>query len=391
LATVINIERAKPANCFRIGWDAKSEEGFFLELNHPTTYRAGEYIPALILGEGRYILRNRNRGCLYEVVDGRGLVRRAVVGEAYANGKPFPLLDRFDGDAHSALILVDLSAPQGLRVKGVPAFSGIAGGRKVSWGGREALVELKYDETLTIFYPDGRVCSVIAEQGTLQARSHAPSDAVETRLRQVVLDHAYDTIAPMIRMTKNHPELRKQIIDFLEGLETTLSAPVRKDLKTALHMVGDLTTYWWLVADADEEAANAAPAVNARTYDGRLHGLITKAIEFKTEWAWKMTFAALKTAADEGQLRPGVQNRFCTQCPSGFSELSDEVGKLPVFGHEQKSVPSPLGNKTTRSRKEEEARRAARRAERLALQPQKGRAGQKSEPNSGKGKKNGKK
>lgn len=390
LAHVVSIERALPATAFSLGWSGVLEEGFFLELGHPATARNGDPMPALVMGDGRYVLRDAfgNRGCLYEPANGRGFVRRAQVG--YINNT-MPLLRRPGAEINSLLVHVDYGMPDHVRPKKgiIPLHSGIDGGTIVSSIRTEALVELGVGEQMFVCYPDGRVTEVTNNEGEARGNTLSPDEALELRLRGLNPATAFLVVSSMIRMTKSQPELRKQIMDCIEVVGGDLNPPARKSLKEALLDVGDTTPYWWLV---ETEAGLDKPGESPRQCDARLHGDIAAAMKSGSEWMWELACNALKQASKEGQLRPGVQIRFCKQCPPEFSAFSDEVAKLPLAASQERSHgPSPLrGKKVKPSRREQEARRAANRQERIASQPPKGKGGGGGKQHSGNkgGKKN---
>ena len=153
-----------------------------------------------------------------------------------------------------------------------------------------------------------------------------------------------------------------------------------------------------MIPDRDEREVaivSVASSVDPKKCDGRLHGLISDAEEYKGEEWWKVAFDALKAAAAEGQLRPGVAKRFSLQCPSQFSELTDQVGKLPLAASVEVKKTSPLGvgdkPPTAQERAAEIARRVKNRQARIEAQPHKGNAGGGGKNNSGGNKNGGKK
>src|SRR3569623_222614 len=104
LDSLLKQDRAKPANCFRVGWEGKIEEGIFLDVDHPAV--RGK--TALIFGEtGRFIASNTklDHGCLFEYVGARALMRRAVIETIHIVDKgDFPVLSRSSGMPDYALV-----------------------------------------------------------------------------------------------------------------------------------------------------------------------------------------------------------------------------------------------------------------------------------------------
>ncbi|HEV8666309.1 MAG TPA: hypothetical protein VN665_00480, partial [Candidatus Paceibacterota bacterium] len=140
---LISADRAKPANCFVVNGSAS--EGIMLALNHPAVPLG---VPALMLSERRYIGRHRisSKGCLYEVVQGGGVVRRAKLEEIVTPSVNIPILARLDIEKPTYLlvhVLFGLADGVKLRPGMVPLYSGVYGGALVSDGPSEALVQVK--------------------------------------------------------------------------------------------------------------------------------------------------------------------------------------------------------------------------------------------------------
>lgn len=94
--------------------------------------------------------------------------------------------------------------------------------------------------------------------------------------------------------------------------------------------------------------------------------------------AWSEVQEILLLARRHGNLRAGVRNSFLLHCPEPY--VADFYEATRDFG------PAPI-RPVRLTRAQQEARRAASRAARTAAMPQKGKAGQKSEPQGKKGKK----
>jgi hypothetical protein len=271
-------EQELPANCFTIDRWGMVEEGFFLEFNHPAS--GGKV--ALVLGEGQsYIMRDaiNNRGCIYQPRQGRGFVRRASLGEMeIVGGKKFPLLRKSEEDEVSSFVLVCSGMPAGVYVReGLePLYHGIGGtAHRVSWGGDEALVEMRHEETLLIFYQTGEVAEVHFDGlanlsfGGYKVQSLPADLALLERLKVVeqmfkstvnmvdqakrigAIDRWFHELASMILYTENHPDLREDITKALGRFAKEygggkLNSAVRGHLYSALRAVGDEKPRWWL-------------------------------------------------------------------------------------------------------------------------------------------------
>lgn len=412
---LIDVERAKPATCFTISTQGVLEEGISLDFDHSLS---GGNI-ALIVGENSFVARDRfgNRGCLYEVKNGRALVRRASLGFFETQGgKVIPLLRKLEGAHNALLVYVNYGMPENVRLK--PGFevldADILGTAcKVAQNGTEALVEIKQGETFCIYYPDGRVIltsyeeltngriSCLGNELALNARlevvrgmlSRAASMEDADRAAKSE-DWALHQLAAMLRMAFASPKLYAKVvgeIDHYYAEDGVIRPGVRQHLINVLIELKDPVIHAWAaheIVEARSAVSEVPTLLNPKKYDGRLHGLISEAIEFGGEWKWQLAFGELKKASEEGQLRPGVQKRFCTQCPAVFSELSDEAAKLPLAEAAPQGRKSLKPVKKTQSREERmayEKRRDANRAKRLENRPVGRNEGQSN------GKKNGKK
>ncbi len=380
---IVEAERAKPSSCYTV--NGKLED--FIVLG--TVERNGALQPAHFVGQ-KYIMRDAvpGRGCLYEIDGDQVVVRRAMLGEMTIFGdKTFPILRRLDSDPSRILLSIHHSLKKGVRLNEgfKPLWSGIVSdeGKVVVADEGHSFVESPAQENyIGIFYPDGRLNDVFVRNGKVTMAAASPEDALKSRLDVVQgflkeangdawqEDQALLMLPPMIRMTRGTKDLLNEIVDYIEnGLKTAFRRTVREELKAALRAAGDASPYWWL-ADNYEEDAQPVSQEAIRKYDGRLHGFITEAIEGAS--SWELAYAQLVRASEGGQLRPGVQKRFCTQCPPALSVLSDKVSKLTVAVVEREQKPSPLRNKTVLSKREADARRAQNRQARLNAQPRRG-------------------
>lgn len=158
IRTFLQTEQALSANCFTFN-APKITEGLVLHLSYP-----GVTTPAMIMGEGRWVLRDTKpgRGCLFQKDrDDKGLVRRAVLTSIEsAKGRTFNVLSRFEGDAPYTLVHVDASLPHNVRPK-LELCSAIVGDI-VEKAGSEALVRLTDENPIFVFRKDGGVWEITA-------------------------------------------------------------------------------------------------------------------------------------------------------------------------------------------------------------------------------------
>jgi hypothetical protein len=251
-----------------------------LEIDHPMVRRVnGETSFALVLGEDRYVAKDSigYKGAIVKMDGGRALIRRAQVAyHLSASMIKTPLFRRIETEnpkfvlAHVQYGFRKVRTERGYE----NLWAGVQGGKMISRGDAETLVELKEGETLTIFYQDGSVSEIeyakFAEMSESKAKlvSLPTADALARRLdaleerferaksftdkekQMSATNAAFHECAVMIRMTREHRDFRAQIVEIIERyLEGTMGKGARNHLRTALTFVGDLTAYWWL-ADA---------------------------------------------------------------------------------------------------------------------------------------------
>lgn len=408
--TQIQASTASSANCFFL--NGKIEEGFVINFDHPLSGGRA----ALILGERSFVLRNKYNGCVYEGrVGGQAVVRRAELDEIQIEGdRTFPILSKA-GNTAKKLVHVDFGmAPGAKTAVGLePLWAGVGGfgtkGRIVSRDNTGALVEMDKDDTLFVFYQSGEVVRVsYSDFGTKNVIFRlAPEDALDVRIdlvrdwlktaaaekaelsRGKNHDRALHEFAAMLRMSKLFPNLGKKIVHAVDSLAANgcvFRSGVQQHFKEVLAALNDRMIYSWLADEtAGEEEEQVSGKEPPRKCDGRLHSLISDAMN--KAGSWEVACNAIVVAAEQDNLRPGVQKRFILECPADKSALSNQVGKLPLAAAQQTCIASsPLGRGDKPLSAQEkivaEKARAEKRAERHAAQPSRG-------ANNGGGKKKG--
>ncbi|MGC9602350.1 MAG: hypothetical protein ABSE76_01225 [Minisyncoccia bacterium] len=268
-------ERAKPANCFTLLGGVVTE-GIIIELNHPMM--GGK--PALILGEGRYIMRDvfAHRGALYEISDGKAIVRRAKV-EMYGE-RNIPLLRKIDGESKTKLVHVHFGMPSGMQLRSglEELWCGTHGGKLVARGKCEALVEMKEGDIVQVFYSHGAVGilkyadlregvikgfyldvdgALFARLELLESNFHAAAEHKDATRRVKSEDAALRGLAAMILMVRGGSEfMHRRIIETAEKLVNGigLRPGVARHFKAVLSAVRDFTYYGWMAAPSGEES-----------------------------------------------------------------------------------------------------------------------------------------
>ncbi|KKW23631.1 MAG: hypothetical protein UY67_C0020G0025 [Candidatus Kaiserbacteria bacterium GW2011_GWA2_52_12] len=305
-----------------------------------------------------------------------------------------------------------------------PVWAGVRGARRiVDRTTHEMFVEADAGDTLHVYYPDGVVAEVTVATDGVMRTTLAPEAALEKRLEFVESlfarvadftdlderarkqDRNFHELAALLRLTALYPDFREKITRTI-GVHTKriggrLNQGVRNHLRENLEIIDDSSNYWWLsdtpalpkVTSGPVRYGDPSPALsaikvtNAKKVDGELHGMIDEAI--KSPGKFPAVRDELKRRSLAGELRPGVRNRFCLQCPADKSELSDEVSKYPVAVKDNdKRGPSPLGSKTM-SREERvayEKRRDTNRAARNTARPARGSSPAADPHGKGKGK-----
>lgn len=402
---------ASSANCFRVDWYGKVEEGILLDFDHPSAPNK----TALIFGESnRYMGANTNpdRMPKFEVAGSRYLMRKARTEEIAIHGKqPFYIFNRFDASAlNYVLVHVDFGMPNTMTPKN-PLWAGIDGDyEEVSWGGHESVVRLNAKHgTLKIFFADSSVGIITyADFGTsaklkylknkeevLAARLNvveallAETDDIGNENQKVNLaDKWFVELANMLRCVGYSEQLRRTIMGSIETFAEryAFSEYAKAEIAKTLRELGDTTIYGWLVGNYTVDLATspsaAAPTVSPKRFDAELHSLISEAISYPSDLAWDNIRKRLVKAAADGQLRPGVKHRFIVQCPPGFAYMASEVGQLAAFGEEggNTRTTSPLRSGRDKEKLPKHvllAQQRQKQLDRASRQPRRGATGQK--------------
>lgn len=184
LGNAIAKEAALPATCYRLDYTGALSEGIELSLNHPLT--GGK--PALLVGE-TYILRNYERGCLYEPRNGGvGLVRRAVLEtKVFDGGKKSLLLLTQPSDENTPTLL-HVSFPETVRPK-ERFWVGVSSSDKVTvliQDSGEMLVSFSGEDSgALIFGKDGGVRRVIYKNRALRTEALTIEEQSVARIARV--------------------------------------------------------------------------------------------------------------------------------------------------------------------------------------------------------------
>lgn len=164
IAHAIDREAKIPANCFTIGPQGMSE-GITLELRHPNVDG-----PALVMGTGKWVLRNKKlgRGALYKANDTgtQGIVRRADLEEItpYGGTRTFAVLSAPESD-RSTYCVVHVNGKLPNVRPHVELMAGIEGDAVMRDGPEEGLFRLSETSPIVMFRRDGSVTEISYRDG----------------------------------------------------------------------------------------------------------------------------------------------------------------------------------------------------------------------------------
>ena len=267
-----------PANCFRVGWDGKIEEGIFLDFDHPSARMK----TALILGgSGRYVGANTKpeRAPKLEDAGSRYLMRRAFLNEITIEGKrPFYVFNRLDTSVLPyVLVHVDCDTPRAVTLKD-PLLAGISGDYgEVGMSNFESLIRLDEEHSeLRIFFADSRVGIVmyegpgvapsfnyiqkredllVARLNFLERKLEDTKWITDAEMKVRATDRLFHELARMLELCGSSEPMRRQIMSSIEqlfGYYQPSNGP-RTRLKGILASLGDHTIYEWFFAQSDSD------------------------------------------------------------------------------------------------------------------------------------------
>lgn len=166
-------------NCFSLDYQG-------LSVGLPLTFNklgyGGWKLPVHLAVGARFVQCDKHRGCHHET----GVVYQAMPAvHRTGTGREFYTLQAPSGDSGQFLVFLDNSMPAQARLKVEPLRSSFeTTGRIIERDSNQALVTLEEGQSITTFFPDGKVTVVVCSDQSVVEVKLTPSEMAEVWINQ---------------------------------------------------------------------------------------------------------------------------------------------------------------------------------------------------------------